>query len=322
LTVRTPTASVVVRTFNSEPTLEACLESLIRQTIRPEIIVVDSGSSDGTLAIASLLADRLIQIPHESFSYGRALNCGADIAAAPVHFAVSSHCVVPRSDWIERTLGHYERPDVAGANGQVTDPQGRPLRETLFLVADTPTPNPLWGFSNHASSWRADVWRRERFDETLIASEDFEWSDRVLALGFTIVFDPDLTVLAHHYRAQGVKALYRRSKRELLGTAACRPVQPATLRGALAEWWSGPPRGPKRWRQRLSPYRLAIISGRYTAGRRLQRAAVVDPLTGLVLQLGRVTAPENHRSERRRPQGWRRFRSTDDPLQQSRAGDA
>jgi rhamnosyltransferase len=260
---------VVVRTYNSEPTLAPCLESLISQTIRPEIIIVDSGSSDGTLAIASRLGDRLIRIARESFSYGGALNRGAEIAAAPVHFAVSSHCVVPRSDWIERALGHYDRPDVAGANGQVTDPQGRPLRETLFLAADTPAPNPLWGFSNHASSWRADIWRRERFDETLIASEDFEWSDRVLALGFTIVFDPDLTVLAHHYRAQGAIALYRRSKRELLGTAACRPVQPPTLRDALAEWWSGHPSATNRWRQLLSPYRLALISGRYRAGHML-----------------------------------------------------
>jgi glycosyltransferase involved in cell wall biosynthesis len=260
---------VVVRTFNSEPTLVACLESLMSQTVTPEIIIVDSGSSDGTVAIASRFADRLVRVPREPFSYGRALNRGAEIAAAPVHFAVSSHCVVPRSDWIERSLRHYERPDVAGTNGQLTDPEGSPLRETLFLVAGIPTPNPLWGFSNHASSWRADIWRQEPFDETLIASEDFEWSDRVLALGFTIVFDPDLAVPAHHYRAQGVRSLYRRSKRELLGTAACRPVQPPTLRDALAAWWLGYPSATKRWHEWLSPYRLAVIAGRYSAGRTL-----------------------------------------------------
>jgi rhamnosyltransferase len=297
LTVTTPKASVVVRTFNSETTLAACLESLISQTIQPEIIVVDSGSSDGTLSIALRLADRLVRIPRESFSYGGALNRGAEIAAAPVHFAVSSHCVVPRSDWIERALRHYERPDVAGTNGQVTDPQGSPLRKTLFLVANTPTPNPLWGFSNHASSWRADVWRRERFDETLIASEDFEWSDRVLALGFTIVFDPDLTVLPHHYRTQGVISLYRRSKRELLGTAACRPVQPPTLRDALAEWWTGSPAATNRWRQRLSPYRVAVINGRYVAGHKLRRAPARRSIGDTVPEGGRVTGRNDARAE-------------------------
>ncbi|MGE8356728.1 MAG: glycosyltransferase, partial [Microvirgula sp.] len=41
--------SVCVLTFNSERLLEACIEPLTR--IADELIVVDSGSSDGTLAI-------------------------------------------------------------------------------------------------------------------------------------------------------------------------------------------------------------------------------------------------------------------------------
>jgi rhamnosyltransferase len=280
VTAMTPRASVVVRTFNSEGTLAACLKSLVSQTVRPEIIVVDSGSSDQTMAIASRLADRLVRLSRHSFSYGRALNRGAEVASGPVHFAVSSHCVIPRSDWIERALSYYARPDVAATNGQMTGPAGSPLQEPLFLSADTAMRNPLWGFSNHASSWRADIWHQERFDEELIAAEDFEWSDRVLALGFTIVFDPELTVLPYHYKQQGAHALYRRSKRELLGTAACRSVRPPTLREALTEWWSDHLPGTKPWRQRLSPYRMAVISGRYVAGRRLRFArGRADPLS-------------------------------------------
>ena len=266
-----PHASAVVRTFNSATTLGACLESLKGQTIPPEIVVVDSGSSDGTLAIGSALADRVVQLPVGSFSYGRALNRGAEVARAPVHFAVSSHCVIPRRDWIARSLTYYEDPAVAGTNGQLTDPEGRPLRETLRLRADTAVPDPLWGFSNHASSWRAEIWRREPFDETLVASEDLEWADRVVALGYTIVFDPELVVMGHHRTAQGVVSLFRRSHRELLGTAACRPVQPPNLRASLHMWWSEHPPATQRWRQRLSPYRAAVVSGRYIAGRRLRR---------------------------------------------------
>ena len=108
--------------------------------------MVDSGSSDGTLTIASRLADRVVQIARESFSYGGALNRGAEVAAGPVHFALSSHCVVPRSDWIARALSHYERTDVAATNGQLVGPEGSPLRETLLVAADTPMPDPLWGF--------------------------------------------------------------------------------------------------------------------------------------------------------------------------------
>src|SRR5690349_14246919 len=42
--------AVVVLTFNEEKNLEACLASV--KTIASEIFVVDSGSADGTLAIA------------------------------------------------------------------------------------------------------------------------------------------------------------------------------------------------------------------------------------------------------------------------------
>jgi rhamnosyltransferase len=266
-----PRASVVVRTFNSAATLVACLESLRRQTVVSEIVVVDSGSTDATLAIAESLADRIVTIPHAAFSYGRALNRGADAATASVHFALSSHCVVPQRHWIEHSLRHYERPQVVATNGQPTRPDGSPLLEPLVVTAATPQPNPLWGFSNHASSWRADVWRQDPFDETLIASEDFEWSDRVVARGFAIVFDPALTVPGHHLAAQTPLGYYRRSRREFLGAAACRQVEPPTVRDSLIEWWSEHPPGTKRHRQWLSPYRMARIGGRYTAGLTLRR---------------------------------------------------
>ena len=268
-----PRASVLVRTLNSARTLPACLESLRTQTVVPEIVVVDSGSTDDTMAIAERLADRTIRIARGSFSYGGALNRGGAIASAPIHFALSSHCVLPRRDWIERSLNHYERPEVAATNGQITRPDGTPLLETIMLTAQSHQPNPLWGFSNHASSWRAEVWREEPFDETLIASEDFEWSDRVLARGFAIVFDPGLTVPGHHLKTQGPLALYRRSRREWLAAAVFRRLGPPTARDSFVQWWSHHPSGTKRHRQRLSPYRIAMIAGRYTAGRTMRRRA-------------------------------------------------
>ena len=90
----------------------------------------------------------------------------------------------------------------------------------------------------------------------------------MLARGFVIVFDPALTVPGDHVKAQGPLALFHRSRRELLGAAACRRVEPPTAREAVAEWWSKHPPATKRHRQWLSPYRLAVIAGRYTAGQR------------------------------------------------------
>jgi rhamnosyltransferase len=266
-----PRASVVVRTLDSARTLGVCLDSLRAQTVAPEIVVVDSGSTDATLEIAARAADRVIEIPRAAFTYGRALNVGARAARAPVHFALSSHCVAPDRRWIERALRHYDRADVAATNGQITRPDGSPLDAPFVQTRDTPLPDPYWGFSNHASSWRAEVWRLEPFDEAIVAAEDFEWSRRVLARGFAIVFDPALLVRGDHRTRQGALALYRRCRREALAIGSFRDVPPPSLRAALAEWWSQHPPGTKPHRQRLSPYRIATIAGRYTAGRTLDR---------------------------------------------------
>jgi len=52
-----PRVSAIVTTRNSGRTLRACLESLRAQTERPEIVVVDNGSTDETPALAAQLAD-------------------------------------------------------------------------------------------------------------------------------------------------------------------------------------------------------------------------------------------------------------------------
>ncbi|MCX6816314.1 MAG: glycosyltransferase family 2 protein [Candidatus Beckwithbacteria bacterium] len=45
------TVSVVIPSYNSDKTIRQCLESLIKQSQKPEIIVVDDGSGDNTVRI-------------------------------------------------------------------------------------------------------------------------------------------------------------------------------------------------------------------------------------------------------------------------------
>ncbi|RYG17415.1 MAG: glycosyltransferase [Chitinophagaceae bacterium] len=42
---------VIVATFNSAKTLAKCLDSIVTQSVRPELIIIDGGSSDGTIEI-------------------------------------------------------------------------------------------------------------------------------------------------------------------------------------------------------------------------------------------------------------------------------
>lgn len=68
---RTPDVSILLPIYNSEPTLDTCLRSIVRQSLASwECIVVSDGSLDGSSALARRFARsdprfRLIEIPHQ-----------------------------------------------------------------------------------------------------------------------------------------------------------------------------------------------------------------------------------------------------------------
>ncbi len=256
-----PAASVIVRSKDKADTIAAALESLRAQTVPPEIIVVDSGSSDGTLEIARRLADRVIEIPSERFSYGRALNSGAAEAAASVQLALSAHCVAPPA-WVERAIANLERPGVAGACGRRLELDGRPVPEPFLQDEAHARADPYWGFSNHASAWRAEVWRRFPFDERLGYAEDKEWALRVLSAGYRIAFDPEMFVDMSHQWRQGFAQYYRRQREAARALQSFTTLPAYGLREFLAEWWDGPPDPRPPWRRRLNPLRTAGLVGK------------------------------------------------------------
>jgi len=257
--------SVIVRTKNSAASVEETFRTLRRQTVQCEIIVVDSGSSDNTLALAKAHADKVVGIASERFSFGRALNVGAENASGEIVFALSSHCFLERDDWIERSLAYYERADVAATNGAPLAPNGNPLFETFYQTSTDAWTDPYWGFSNHAGSWRASVWRAHRFDEEIEACEDKEWAWRVLNAGHVLAFHPALAVSSKHRELSGTRALFDRSRREARALACHVPVPPRSAGEAVRQWWDQVPERPiyPPLFYRLNYLRLAEILGRY-----------------------------------------------------------
>ncbi|MEK7876168.1 MAG: TIGR04283 family arsenosugar biosynthesis glycosyltransferase [Pseudomonadota bacterium] len=85
--------SVVIPCLNEASGIVAALERL--QPLRRrgvEVIVVDGGSSDGSVALAAALADRVLAAPR-----GRAsqMNAGAAVARGPVLLFLHADCTLP-----------------------------------------------------------------------------------------------------------------------------------------------------------------------------------------------------------------------------------
>lgn len=227
-----------MRSRDSERTIEKTFASVRAQTIEAELIAVDSGSRDRTLEIARRWCDQVLELAPEDFSYGRALNIGARAATAPVHFALSSHCAPPTTDWIERSLALYERPRVAATNGGLEVPGRLALRPGEVFLQDHAhaREHPYWGFSNHASSWRASTWEEHRFDERLDYAEDKEWALRVTAAGLLIAYESVLLVDGSHAWASA-RDFYGRKKRSARALASFADLPPYDVRDLAREWW-------------------------------------------------------------------------------------
>ena len=81
-----PKISIIMPALNVGAYIRECLHSVIEQTLEDiEIIVVDAGSTDGTLEIINefALVDKRIQVVHSKIkSYGYQLNLGFSLAKA------------------------------------------------------------------------------------------------------------------------------------------------------------------------------------------------------------------------------------------------
>jgi rhamnosyltransferase len=262
-------ASAIVRSRDKADTIEQTLSALRAQTVPVEIVVVDSGSVDGTLEIARRYADEIVEIPPEEFSYGGTLNIGSSAAHGDIHFPLSAHSVPMTNTWIADALRHYDDDRVAATNGVVDGPDGRRVEGPCRPSLSEALANPAWGFSNHAGSWRASVVREHPFRTDLTACEDKEWFWRVLQAGYVVVFDPALHVPSTHRRDAGVRALWERNYKEARALAQLGHPPVRGLRDTMDRWsrdFSYPSRWPSAVRF-LSPLRVAEQLGTYFGSR-------------------------------------------------------
>jgi len=219
----TPEVSIVVPTRNGAATLPTLLGALATQSdpAPRELIVVDSGSTDGTLDLVRAAADHVIQIAPSRFNHGTSRNLG--VARASGRFVVLTvQDARPLSaDWLTHLLAPLRQDEtVAGVFArQVPRPDADAVtrHQLATWVASQTAPRVMrldpetfarlapaerltrCAFDHVCAAVRRTVWEASPFQATPIA-EDLEWSRNVLLLGHAIAYAPEAVVEHSHDR--------------------------------------------------------------------------------------------------------------------------
>lgn len=235
-----------------------------------EIVVVDSGSRDGTISELRRRGIEPIQIRPSQFTFGRAINIAAAASRAPVCVVISAHALPPDDSWAARMAGALEDPRVACAFGERVGPDLHPLRESLLQDLAHAERHPFYGYSNSAGGFRRELWSRRPFNESLAASEDKEWAWHWLREGMLVRLDPALAV-HHSHDQEGPLRTFRRMRGDVAAVRGFRDLDALPLHAVLEEWWRGPHAHRSSMRARIDPRRIALLAGKY-AGLRARGA--------------------------------------------------
>jgi rhamnosyltransferase len=199
----TPTTALIVRCYNEEAHIGRLLTGALRQTHAPEeIIVVDSGSSDATLAIASAFPVQIVHIEPSEFSFGRALNLGLEAASSDLAVLASAHVYPLYDSWIERLIEPFERSDVALSYGRQQPPPGGRFSEQQLMARWFPSRSvetQRHPFCNNANAAiRRSFWENQPYDETLTGLEDLDWAKRAIDRGMLLSYVAEAPVIHVH----------------------------------------------------------------------------------------------------------------------------
>jgi rhamnosyltransferase len=219
--------SVVIPTWNGGPRFVELLAALARQDVDGgfQLVVVDSGSGDGTAQAAERAGALVLRIPQSEFQHGRTRNRAIAASSGAIVCLLTQDAVPLDAGYLRALASAYEDPRVDAAYArQFPRPDCDPiLAERLRRWSATRTERVLQqlvpgdagasrarydalaplerlhacAFDNVASSVRRSSWMRTPFPE-LPFGEDVGFAKALLLAGGTIAFEPAARVEHSH----------------------------------------------------------------------------------------------------------------------------
>ena len=276
--------SIVIPVKDGGSDLARCLEAISAQQVDEEfeVIVVDSGSRDGSPELAQSVGARVHSIPASDFHHGRTRNLGAHLARGDTLVFTSQDAYAASDRWLASLTTPLRQDDtVGGVYGRQLPHEDASPPERYFLDF-------LYGperreqrlenrnelsfevtlFSNVNSALPRRVWDSFPFADDIVMSEDQEWSRRILLAGLGIVYAPEAAVYhSHSYSVGGAMRRFfdsgasaeRSYVNDQAGSkTALWKAGARYAKGEVAWLWTT---GQRRWIPYAAVYELAKFAG-------------------------------------------------------------
>lgn len=206
--------SVVLTLLNEGEGLRVLLDALMQQTLPPdEIVIVDGGSTDGTVEILDEYAAKDVRV-HVMQEAGVNIARGRNIAIAAAHhpiIAVTDGGCRPDSAWLEKLVEPLQHGDAyAAVAGKVeADPQTRfEYYAALLGMLQDSGDSSTRSFLGRSSAFRKSAWELAGgYPEWLYTAEDTLFAKRFNQLGMKVAIAEDSKL---YWRPR--RTLYRLAK--------------------------------------------------------------------------------------------------------------
>ena len=201
--------SVYIPCFNSSATIKECLEAVFVQSYPfKEVIVVDDGSLDDTVSIASKHPVRIIR-----HKVNKGLACARNTAINNTESeflaAIDSDCVL-HPDWLKLIMRRFISPDIAGVGGKLVDKYKDTVYDSWRSVHMKQywdiRDNPSFLFGSNTVFRKSALIKAGLYNEKYTSNyEDVELCERMKKKGHSFAYEPHAIVL--HLKRDDMRSL-------------------------------------------------------------------------------------------------------------------
>jgi rhamnosyltransferase len=215
-----PETSIIIRAFNEAKYIGDVLEAVENQEYQDfEIILVDSGSTDGTLEIADEYVDTIEFVSPQNFTFGYSCNVGCEVASGDYCSFLSAHAIPTNNQWLGTMVENLYDDEVAmtysnQTGAQTTKFSERRLFNELFPNESRRQRPPNYWANNASSAFKRSLWEEHSFDEHLTGHEDIEWAKHFMDKGYTVVYEADACI--YHIHDESWEQVFNRFEREAI----------------------------------------------------------------------------------------------------------